>query len=387
MSRFDDELKESLTNLTASILPDGDDLAEVRRRAVVAHRRAARRAGVLGALVVAGLIAAVVLGLSHDSPLRGVGPVGPDHRSTESPHAGLRELVNPFTVVRTIEARTVGIDRPLKLAVAPDGHVYVTDLGQKVTELTSSGQVVRQWGGPGTGPGKFRMYSGAVAVGPDGLVYVADTGNFRIQVFTPDGRFVAQYGGYGQGPGRFVWPSDIVVSRDGTMYVADDRAATITALSPGGHQLWRRGTPAETDPNLVGHEHLGGVNAAGELVSANDDTGKVIVVDSAGRVVDAFSTNGAGADVDAAGIPGGHFPNGACGATLDPRGEIYVNSCEESYQPGHDTAVYNPQHHLVAGWKRGKLADSPSFGPGGQAWAVTTGNRTILELKVHLPES
>jgi hypothetical protein len=104
-------------------------------------------------------------------------------------------------------------------------------------------------------------------------------------------------------------------------------------------------------------------------------------------VVDAFSTDLAGADVDASGIPGGHFPNGACGATLDPNDNVYVNSCEESYQPQHDTAVFDPLHRLVAGWRRGKLADSPEFGQEGHAWAVTAGNRTVVELNVQLPEN
>jgi streptogramin lyase len=297
-----------------------------------------------------------------------------------------REPRDPFSVLRTVSPAAVGIDRPLQVAVGADGHVFVTDRGQTVTELTDTGQVVRRWGGPGTGPGRFRLYSGALAVGPDGDVYVADTGNFRIQVFAPDGTFVAEYGGYGQGPAQFVWPSGIVVGDDGTMYVADDRAATVTALSPSGRQLWRRGTPAETDPDLVGHEHLGGVDAAGELVTANDDAGKVLYLDSAGDVVDAFSTDAAGADVDARGIPGGHFPNGACGATLDPRGDVYVNSCEESYEPRHDTAVYDPAHRLVAGWKRGDLVDSPVFGPSGRAWAVTSGDHALVELAVHLPD-
>jgi streptogramin lyase len=386
VSRLDDRLKESLPTLASGILPDADDLAVVRRRAMVARRRAVRRA-VWAVVAVAGLIAVVVLGLSFSDRLRGVEPVGPAPSPSPSSN-GLREIANPFTVLRSINAAAVGIDRPLRLAVAPDGHVYVTDHGQRVTELTASGAVVRQWGGPGTAPGKFRMYSGALTVGADGDVYVADTGNFRIQVFTSSGRFVAQYGGYGQGAGKFVWPSDIVVGKDGTMYVADDRAATITALSPTGHQLWRRGTPgAETDPNLVGHEHLGGVDAAGELVTANDDKGRVLFVDPAGNVLDTFSTNQAGAGVDASGIPTGHFPYGTCGATLDPHGDVYVNSCEESYQARHDTAVYDPQHRLIAGWKRGSLADSPEFAPDGHAWAVKAGNRTLVELQVHLTGS
>jgi streptogramin lyase len=380
VNRFDEQLKHSLHALSADITPDSQDLLTVRRRAAAARRRT-RRAWGLAALAIAGVIAVlvVVLGAGHVGRQEPVGPL--PSPSTPTP-GGLR---NPFTVVRSIEASTVRIRGPLKVAVAPNGHVYVTDRGQHITELSDSGAVLRRWGGPGTAPGKFRLYSGAVAVGPDGRVYVADTGNFRIQVFSPSGRFLTQYGSYGQAPGRFVWPSDIAVGTDGTMYVADDRAATITALSPTGEQLWRRGTPAETDPDLVGHEHLGGVTSAGELVTANDDVGKVLFLGARGAVLDEFSTDAAGARLNASGVPGGHFPNGACGAALDPGGYVYVSSCEESYALRHDTAVYDQQHRLVAGWRRGVLADPPVFGPNGHAWAVQGGNRTLLELTVNLP--
>jgi len=46
-----------------------------------------------------------------------------------------------------------------------------------------------------------------------------------------------------------------------------------------------------------------------------------------------------------------------------------------------------PEHRLVAGWKRGVLVDSPVFGSDGHAWAVTSGNQTVVELKVQLPGS
>jgi sugar lactone lactonase YvrE len=295
-------------------------------------------------------------------------------------------VVNPFAIERTITGTDVGIDRPLKVAVGASGDVYVSDRGQHVTELTATGQFVRRWGGPGTQPGRFRLYSGALAVGPDNRVYVADTGNFRIQVFSSTGRYLAQYGNYGQGPGEFVWPSDIVVGSDGTMYVADDRAATVTALSRDGRQLWRHGTPAEADPDLLGHEHLGGVDTQGRLVTANDDTGKVLFLGPNGRVLDDFSTDKAGSGVENPGVPGGHFPNGTCGATIDEHGYVYVASCEESYEAHHDTAVYDAGHHLVAGWRRGRLVDSPVFGPSGSGWAVTSGNRALVEVTVKIPE-
>jgi hypothetical protein len=386
VSRLDDQLRKSLRNLAADILPDPDDLATVHERAVQARRRE-RWAVPLGALAVAGVVAVVIVVLSYATRHGQMEPVEPTPSPTVPTSGALREPTNPFKLLRTIEAATVRMDGPLKLAVGSAGQVYVTDVGQHVTELSATGDVVRQWGGRGTAPGQFRMYSGAVAVGPDGHVYVADTGNFRIQVFTAAGRFIAQYGGYGLGPGRFVWPSDIVVGSDGTMYVADDRAATITALSPSGQQLWRRGTPAESDPNLIGHQHLAGVNASGQLVTTNDDVGRVLYLNPDGRVVDFFNPEEASAGVDASGILDGHFPSGSCATTFDAQGNVYVSSCEESYEPTHDTAVYDTQHRFVAGWKRGNLVDAPVFGPDGHAWAITSGNRTIVELEVHLPGS
>ena len=82
---------------------------------------------------------------------------------------------------------------------------------------------------------------GSLTVGPDGSVYVADTGNFRVQVFTPAGGFVRSIGEFGNGPGQFTWPFDLAVDADGNVYVADDKEQTLAKLSPSGRQLWRRG--------------------------------------------------------------------------------------------------------------------------------------------------
>jgi len=383
---LDAQVAQSLRALADDIGFDPEDLALVRARAAEASRRTRRR-NVWSVLVASGIAAVAIVTLTRGDGRTGDEPVGPVPTSPTPTQTGVREVADPFTVLRTVAASRIGLDKVLKVAVSPDGHVYVTDVGEHVTELSADGAVITRWGGAGTSPGRFRLYSGAVTVGPDGKVYVADTGNFRIQVFSSGGRFLAQYGGYGHGPGRFVWPSDIVVAADGTMYVADDRAATVTALTPSGQQIWRHGTPGETDPRWIGHEHLGGVTPQGQLVTANDDDGRVLFVDPDGRVADSFSTNEAGAGVDARGIPGGHFPNGTCGAKLDAQGDVYVSSCEESYAPRHDTAVYDPRHRLVAGWERGDLVDPPVFGPDGRAWAVTSGNKGLVELAVHLPGS
>ena len=57
----------------------------------------------------------------------------------------------------------------------------------------------------GSGDGMFSTPSD-IATGPDGSVYVADSGNHRIQRFTPEGAYVNKWGSEGSGDGQFFYP-------------------------------------------------------------------------------------------------------------------------------------------------------------------------------------
>ena len=120
-----------------------------------------------------------------------------------------------------------------------------------MTVISPAGKVLRRWGKPGSGPGEFRFIppdpsdptdaEGKIAVGPDGKVYVSDSGNGRVQVFTPQGRFVRQFGSFGSGKGQFLRPSDLAADNAGNVYVADDQARTLQVLpSREGHLADRR---------------------------------------------------------------------------------------------------------------------------------------------------
>jgi hypothetical protein len=50
---------------------------------------------------------------------------------------------------------------------------------------------------------------------------VADTGNNRIQKFTPSGLFVTKWGSYGSGSSRFDGPKGLAFSPNGNICVAD----------------------------------------------------------------------------------------------------------------------------------------------------------------------
>ncbi len=70
------------------------------------------------------------------------------------------------------------------------GRAHVLNMGDKTVRVYDSvGTLVRVVGGPGEGPGEF-VAPADMAVAPDGTLYVLDVGNFRVSAFgTEDGLF------------------------------------------------------------------------------------------------------------------------------------------------------------------------------------------------------
>jgi DNA-binding beta-propeller fold protein YncE len=278
-------------------------------------------------------------------------------------------------------ATSLGLSHPPSLAIGPDGNLYVTDLSQRVTVISPAGKVLRRWGGPGTRPGQFRFIPSdptvptdvhaSITVAPGGEVYVSDSGNGRVQVFTPDGRFIRQFGSQGNGQGQLLLPYDLVVDQAGNVYITDDQADTLAKFSPGGKVMWHIGG-ASGDPDLTGHFHVTSFDAHGRLVVVNDDQDKVLYIDPSGHEVDAFSPGTSGSPT-----------GGECHATVDAVGNTYVSGCGTDTGP---TLVYNRAHQLVARWPGTPYAlfRSPVFGPGGEVFALAT-DGSILKLHITLP--
>jgi DNA-binding beta-propeller fold protein YncE len=107
------------------------------------------------------------------------------------------------------------------VAVAANGNVYVADSGNyRIQYFTPTGSFLGKWGTRGRGDGQFDLPRG-IAFGPQGYVYVADHGNHRVQYFTLSGSFIGKWGGFGGGPGLFVYPQGIGVAADGKVYVSE----------------------------------------------------------------------------------------------------------------------------------------------------------------------
>jgi len=98
------------------------------------------------------------------------------------------------------------------------------------------GKFIRKWGTTGSGDGEFNRPAG-LAVEKSGNVIVVDSGNSRLQVFTPEGKFVGKCGGPGKGEGEFNQPWGITLDKAGDILVADWKNHRVQKLSPHGRFL------------------------------------------------------------------------------------------------------------------------------------------------------
>ena len=147
----------------------------------------------------------------------------------------IASLVKKFSSAGNLITSWNTVGSPGRMAIFGN-NIYVTNLqNQSVLKFDiTSGTIVKQWGSSGSGNGQFLNPFG-IAVDSQGYVYVADSGNRRIQKFSPDGVFVAKFGTYGSGDGQFLTLADVAV----------DSADKIYAIDPSG------GTTFQTTRNKV----------------------------------------------------------------------------------------------------------------------------------------
>jgi hypothetical protein len=115
-------------------------------------------------------------------------------------------------------ASSLGLQNPRDLAIGTNGDVYISDATDRVTEISPGwkGAAEMGWAREGTRAFKFvskdtrdpNDLAAALAVGQHGDVYVSDSGNARVEVFSPTGRFLRAGGCVPdhRSPSAWGWP-------------------------------------------------------------------------------------------------------------------------------------------------------------------------------------
>lgn len=129
-------------------------------------------------------------------------------------------------------------------AVAVGGNrLYVSDLGRQQVLMIDrrTGKEVGAIGSVGDGDGQFRLPIG-VSVDKSGNVYVADMMRCRVQKFSPEGSYISGFGELGDHAGGFARPKHLAVDSEGIAYVVDSAFQNVQMFNDQNQLLMHFGS-------------------------------------------------------------------------------------------------------------------------------------------------
>lgn len=196
--------------------------------------------------------------------------------------------------------------RIYSVATDSSGNVYALTPSH-VQKYDPDGHCLLQWGGSGTNPGQFRgLYMNQIAIDSGDIIYIMDTGNARIQKFTPDGKPAGiidlpqcnctpyvDCTAQGDQPNEC---KSITLDSQGNIYVGNTHRMHLYKLSPEGIEVPSWGSPGNSgttkafvlpDGNLItAGYYYQIVDPDGHFISGLDlpETGGISAVDKMGNI-------------------------------------------------------------------------------------------------------
>jgi sugar lactone lactonase YvrE len=270
---------------------------------------------------------------------------------------------------------------PRGVAQAPDGSIYVADTGNhRIQHFSPDGEVLQVWGSysgsdaslAGTAaPGTFNE-PWSISVGPDGSVYVADTWNSRIQKFSPQGDYLASWGAFGtaETPLALYGPRSITVDAAGRVFVSDTGNKRVVVYDPEGNPL--------SVIELGFNEPVGvSIGPDGQLYIADTWNQRVVVASELAENIFSLST--------------GWSVDGWYGESLDnkpylaasPAGEVYVSDPESFRMLAFDAGgsfLYTWGSYGTAPG-RFTLPSGVAAGADGTVWVVDTASHRVMHFE------
>lgn len=142
-----------------------------------------------------------------------------------------------------------GAGNPGAVAITRAGLILVASSGKvgKVHFFNREGALLRSWGTPGPSPGQLRHVR-ALAEAPDGTIAVlcADT-QFAVQRFSAEGNYLDGFARHEIGPGNVSFPSGLVITVDGRLWVSDELRQVVLVFDNSGRFLRQVGQMGDAD--------------------------------------------------------------------------------------------------------------------------------------------
>ncbi|HAJ75314.1 MAG TPA: hypothetical protein DCM64_02555 [Gammaproteobacteria bacterium] len=180
------------------------------------------------------------------------------------------------------------LETPCDVVTDADGNIYVGDghSGQnptatpdtvaRIVKFDRNGNLIKYWGGWGSGPGQLKTPH-AVDIDSRNRLVVGDRGNNRLQIFDLNGNYIGEFKSFSR-------PSGIYITDDDTIFVADSESEFDNTRNPG----WEAGIRVGSLLDGIVDYFIDGTVAA--YPEGSNPEG--VAVDSAGNVFGAVVSGG-----------------------------------------------------------------------------------------------
>ncbi|MHB8241068.1 MAG: RHS repeat-associated core domain-containing protein [Solirubrobacteraceae bacterium] len=175
-----------------------------------------------------------------------------------------------------------GLSGPESVAIDPSENVWVTDTGNnRVEEFSPEGTYITSFSKIGAD-----QLSAPTGIAFDhGDLYITDKGNFRVVIATPTGQLIGQFGSEGSGTGQFIWPEGIATDPvSGDLLVSDRSLDRVQEFNAAGTYLGRFAGMGTGENQAIGPRGVA-VNASGAIYLADEGNNRIQ------KWLPAYSTN------------------------------------------------------------------------------------------------
>ena len=182
---------------------------------------------------------------------------------------------------------------PICIAVDKDDKIFVADLNNaRVQQFTDNGDFVAQFELPRDEPNRKSSLIGGMTFTSDGLLCLSYMIQHKISIVTQSGEIVRQWGSKGSGNGQFNQPGGIIIRSNGNFVVADQCNHRLQEFTSEGEHIRNIGQHGEK-AGQFGSPELPGSRFGGPHFLGQDSQGRMYTSEGAAGRIQQLSSDGA----------------------------------------------------------------------------------------------